>query len=92
MIEETPPDVGRRIRMRREQRGLSLRILAERSGLSVNAVSLIEGRQSSPTVVTLHRLAEALGVRIVDLLGTGEKAPVIVFRAGEGANMRTGAP
>ena len=29
MAEETPPDVGRRVRMLREQRGLSLRTLAE---------------------------------------------------------------
>ena len=77
MADEVPPDVGRRIRELREQRGLSLRTLAERSGLSVNAVSLIERGLSSPTVSTLHRLAAALGVRIVDFFGPEEEARVV---------------
>jgi len=76
-----PPDVGRRIRELRERRGLSLRTLAELSGLSVNAVSLIERGQSSPTVSTLHRLAAALGVRVVDFFGPEEEARVVLVRA-----------
>jgi quercetin dioxygenase-like cupin family protein len=34
--------------------------------LSVNAVSLIEKGENSPTVASLHRLAEALGTSITD--------------------------
>lgn len=89
MTEETPPDVGRRVRAIREQRGLSLRALAERSDLSVNAVSLIERGQTSPTVATLHRLAAALGVRIVDLFGEQEEARAVFVRAGERRETRT---
>ncbi|HOQ98649.1 MAG TPA: helix-turn-helix domain-containing protein [Anaerolineae bacterium] len=89
MAEEAPPEVGRRIRELRERKGLSLRTLAEQSGLSVNAVSLIERGQSSPTVSTLHRLAAALGVRIVDLFGPEETARVVYVRAGERGQTQT---
>ncbi|MEJ2288833.1 MAG: helix-turn-helix domain-containing protein, partial [Deinococcales bacterium] len=59
-------DVGARIRALREERGLSIRALADRCTLSVNAISLIERGKTSPTVASLHLLAGALGVPIVD--------------------------
>lgn len=89
MAEETPPDVGRRIRELRERQGLSLRGLAELSGLSVNAVSLIERGQSSPTVATLHRLAAALRVRITDFFGPEAQARVIFVRANQRGRTQT---
>ncbi len=89
MQEEAAPDVGRRIRELRERRGLSLRALAEQSDLSVNAVSLIERGVSSPTVATLHRLAAALGVRIVDLFGPEQEAKVVLVRAGQRGKTQT---
>jgi transcriptional regulator with XRE-family HTH domain len=58
------PTVGPRIREIRMKKGLSLRALAELSGLSTNAVSLIERGDNSPTVSSLHNLATALGVPI----------------------------
>jgi transcriptional regulator with XRE-family HTH domain len=61
------PRVGERIRSLREQAGFSLRSLSERCGLSVNAISLIERGENSPTVSSLHRLATALGVSLMDL-------------------------
>jgi len=56
--------VGRCIRELRTQKGLSLRALAELSGLSTNAISLIERGDNSPTVSSLHNLAMALAVPI----------------------------
>ncbi|MHB0878215.1 MAG: helix-turn-helix domain-containing protein [Anaerolineae bacterium] len=87
MAQESPPEVGIRLRHLREQRGLSLRALAERSDLSVNAVSLIERGQSSPTVSTLHRLAAALEVRIVDFFGSTDADQAVFVPAGR--RMRT---
>ena len=66
MGECSEPRVGERVRALREDRGYSLRGLAQRCGLSVNAVSLIEKGENSPTVASLHRLAEALGTSITD--------------------------
>ena len=56
--------VGRCIRELRTKKGLSLRALAELSGLSTNAISLIERGDNSPTVSSLHSLATALVVPI----------------------------
>lgn len=89
MAEGEAPDVGPRVRELRERRGLTLRALADLSGLSVNAVSLIERGQSSPTVSTLHRLAAALGVRIVDFFGPREEARVVLVRAAERGRTET---
>jgi transcriptional regulator with XRE-family HTH domain len=59
-------DIGSRIRRLREARSLTLRALADRCSLSVNAISLIERGRNSPTVSSLHTLADALGVGIVE--------------------------
>lgn len=57
-------DVGNSLRKMREARNLSLRVLAEQSGLAINTLSLIENQKSSPSVSTLQQLAVALGVPI----------------------------
>jgi transcriptional regulator with XRE-family HTH domain len=58
------PNVGTQLREFRERRGWSLRRLAERSGLSVNAISRIERGENSPTIVTLQKIAVALNLPI----------------------------
>ncbi len=56
--------VGQRIRELRTKKELSLRALAVLSGLSTNAISLIERGDNSPTVSSLHSLANALEVPV----------------------------
>lgn len=53
-------DVGRCLRRLRGGRGLSIRALAELSGLNVNTLSMIENGKTSPSVSTLQQLAGAL--------------------------------
>jgi transcriptional regulator with XRE-family HTH domain len=53
-------DVGGRLRELRIERDLSIRALAEKSGLSINTLSLIENSKSSPSVSTLQLIAIAL--------------------------------
>jgi transcriptional regulator with XRE-family HTH domain len=60
----TEVEVGQNLRQLRNKRGLSLRSLAEFSGLNVNTLSLIENGRTSPSVSTLQQLATALGVPI----------------------------
>ena len=55
-------DVGQRLREMRAARGLSIRALADKSGLNVNTLSLIENRRTSPSVSTLQQLAQTLQV------------------------------
>jgi transcriptional regulator with XRE-family HTH domain len=56
--------VGRRLRQIRAVRGLSMRALADLSGLNVNTLSLIENGHSSPSVSTLQQLAQSLQIPI----------------------------
>ncbi|MFA6061227.1 MAG: helix-turn-helix transcriptional regulator [Gallionella sp.] len=51
----------------REYRGLTLRVLAAEIGISSAAVSKIETGKSHPTVATLSRLAAVLGCDMEDL-------------------------
>jgi transcriptional regulator with XRE-family HTH domain len=57
-------NVGRQMRLLRRERGLSLRSLADLSGLNFNTLSLIETGKTSPSVSTLQQVANALGIAI----------------------------
>lgn len=57
-------EVGQQLRELRTGQSLSIRSLAERSGLNANTLSLIENGRTSPSVSTLQQLAIALGVPI----------------------------
>lgn len=56
------------IKTLRKERGISQEALAERAGLHRNFISLVERDLSQPTVDTLFRLADALGVTAVELV------------------------
>jgi transcriptional regulator with XRE-family HTH domain len=56
--------VGERLRDLRQQKKLSVRALAARSGLAINTLSMIENSKTSPSVSTLQILARALEVPI----------------------------
>lgn len=57
-------EVGKRIRERRHAEPLTLKQLANRTGLSVSLISQIELGKSAASMSTLHKLATALGVRM----------------------------
>ncbi len=79
--EQTPAEmlVGRNLRELRTKRGLSLRALAELSGLNVNTLSLVENGKSSPSVGTLQQLAQAMEVPITTFFETGQIEKRVVF-------------
>lgn len=79
MSEQETPNVGTRVRALRQQRGLSLRALAELCGLSPNTISLIERGATSPTVSSLHQLACGLGVPITSLFATPAKEAKVIL-------------
>ena len=83
MVEEYDLNIGRRIKLLRKQKGLTLRQLSEESGLSVNAISRIENGQTSPTVSSVHRLALALGIPIAALFDESIATETVYVRAGE---------
>lgn len=78
-------NVGFCLRKLRESHGLSIRALAEKSGLAVNTLSLIENGKTSPSVSTLQQLAGALQVHITAFFETGLSRQDVVFvKAGTG--------
>jgi transcriptional regulator with XRE-family HTH domain len=79
MREATSVDVATSLRELREERGISMRALATKSGLSANALSMIERGKASPSVSTLYKLADALGVSITAFFGTEAQKKQIVF-------------
>jgi len=72
-------DVATSLRELREARGISMRTLATKSGLSANALSMIERGKTSPSVSTLYKLADALGVSITAFFGAETEKKQIVF-------------
>jgi len=73
-------DVGARLRQLRMERGKSMRSLARASGLSTNALSMIERGRTSPSVSTLYKLAEALEVPITAFFRLEPPKQDVVFR------------
>jgi len=73
-------DVGARLRMLRAGAGLSIRSLAEMSGLNVNTLSLIENGKTSPSVSTLQQLAGALGVPVTEFFVTQQGTKTVVYQ------------
>lgn len=82
-------DVGQRLRILREERNISMRALARRSGLSANALSMIERGLTSPSVSTLNKLAVAMEVPITAFFRQEPVRESIVFRK---ASERTRVP
>lgn len=66
--------IGARIRDLRRERGLTLREVSARSGLSVSMLSLMERGKTSPSIGTLVVVCSALDVQMGDLLVGGPHA------------------
>lgn len=73
-----PTKVHLRIQSFRQQRSFSQRGLAERAGISAAGLSQIEGGQTSPSVATLEKLADALEVPIASFFTEQEESSLRV--------------
>jgi transcriptional regulator with XRE-family HTH domain len=83
--------VGGRVKALRDSMGLSLRDLAERSGVSAPMLSQVERGETSPTLAVAGRIAAGLDLTLSQLLRLDEGRHVVVVRAGEGrARERSG--
>ena len=60
------------LRLRRDQLGLSVADLADRSGVSRAMISKIERREVSPTAALLGRLCNGLGITLSSLIASAE--------------------
>jgi transcriptional regulator with XRE-family HTH domain len=91
--ELDPLVIGARVKALRESSGLSLRELAERSGVSAPMLSQVERGETSPTLTVAARVAAGLELRLSQLLRLDEDGAVTVVRSSgrrRGGNPRRG--
>jgi len=79
----TPEILGARVRALREAMDLSLRDLAERSGVSAPMLSQVERGETSPTLQIASRIAFGLELRLSQLLRLDEDGAVTIVRGDE---------
>ena len=85
-----PSKVGIRLREGREKRGISLRELARRVGVSPSLVSQIELDRVNPSVSTLYALVTELGMTMGDVFGdNAQPAPRVVREQPSGHGLVT---
>ena len=80
---EHPAPIGPRIRALRDAMELSLRDLADRSGVSAPMLSQVERGETSPTLAVAGRIASGLELTLSQLLRLDEGATVAIVRPGD---------
>ena len=105
-VDHDPEPLGRQLGERilalRDERGWSLEVLAEASGVSRSMLSEIERSKANPTLVVTYRIAKAFGLGISELIEPTGGTPTIqvvrandpaqVFRADKRHQVRTLSP
>src|SRR6202451_3302331 len=84
MIEQT---LGNSLRFLREQQGISLRALAERTDFSASFLSQIENGQCSPSISSMEKIANALGVTLGQFFLSANQQVVNIVRASDRTHM-----
>src|ERR1700759_3964994 len=78
-----PDPLGARVKALREAMDLSLRDLADRSGVSAPMLSQVERGETSPTLQVATKIAAGLELRLSQLLRLDESGAVTVVRQSE---------
>lgn len=82
--------IGARVKHERQGRGWTLDQLAEISGVSRRMVVNVEQGAANPSLGTLLRISDALGIGLPALVEPSGPTPLRVTRNGEGATLWTG--
>ena len=75
--------VGERIKAIREQKGLSLKEMADLTGFSTALLSQMENHLVSPSLGTIVKLGKAFGVKVGDFFGETHEEPFAIVRKDE---------
>jgi transcriptional regulator with XRE-family HTH domain len=75
--------VGEKVKLLREEKGLSLKDLADRTGFSTALLSQMENHLVSPSLGTLIQLAKALDINVGDFFGETHEEPYAIVRREE---------
>ena len=80
--------IALRVREERRRQALTLQDVADRSGLSLGMVSKIENAQTSPSLRTVAKLAQAFELSLGSLLSEQhQESPASLVKAGQGIEM-----
>lgn len=87
--KKVPYHFGEKLRQVREHKGYTLKVVAQRAGVSESLVSQIERNHVSPAIDTLLALADVLDINLEFLFEEYRKErPVHIIRAGERASVK----
>ena len=90
---EIDADVGRTLSRLRQERALTVTQLAAEAKLSAGMISRIENGYVSPSLTTLHALADALSVSVMALFSSSDNAADVHYvKAGQGLPSRRLTP
>ncbi|MFI9560257.1 helix-turn-helix domain-containing protein [Nonomuraea endophytica] len=89
-LQDVTEVIAANVRAARQVRGWTLDEMATRSGLSRRVIVQIEQAQSNPSMATLLRISDALGVGLPKLVALPELPKAHVVRAGEGPRLWQG--
>jgi transcriptional regulator with XRE-family HTH domain len=82
-LQDVTRSIAGNVRSGRTMRGWTLDELAERSGVSRRLIVQIEQGQTNPSIATLLRLSDALGVGLPRLVAVADPPMLHVVRAGD---------
>src|SRR4051812_47566189 len=82
--------IGARVRHERQARRWTPDQLAEAAGVSRRMVVNVEQGAANPSVGTLLRISDALGIGLPALVEPPQRKPVTIIRRGDGAVLWTG--
>lgn len=82
--------IGAKVRAERHGRGLTLDQLSDKAGVSRRMIINVEQGSANPSVTTLLRISDALGIGLQALVEVPQSKPVKVVRSGSGAALWTG--
>jgi transcriptional regulator with XRE-family HTH domain len=78
-----PTSIGRRVRLVREEKGMTTQDVGQRTGLSSKYLDQIEADQLSPPLGVLIKIAKALDMKLGRFISTGEVKPFTLVRKHE---------
>lgn len=76
-------EIGRRMRTFRNVKGLTLKQLSERVGVTESYLSQLENEKVNPSIGTLKKIADALGLNLLDFFDSDRKDESLIVRKGE---------
>ena len=80
---QEPTAIGQRVRRVREEKGLTVQDVSQRTGLDFEYLTQIETGEASPPLGALIRIAKALDMKLGRFISSGEVKPFTIVRKDE---------